>query len=55
MARWFGQLRKRWFDGTDNSRPAPRKAPSARLGVEALERRELLSGNTLGYVLQQKE
>ena len=52
MARWFGQLRARVLDGTGDSRPANRKPPSARPGVEALERRELLSGNTAGYVLQ---
>jgi hypothetical protein len=43
---WSRQLWKRLSGGTNLDRPARRKASAVRLGVECLEARELLSGNT---------
>src|SRR5262249_53846473 len=48
---WLGRLRKRFSGGTKPSPRAARKPQSVRLSVEALERREVLSGNTAGYLL----
>src|ERR671936_489935 len=46
---WLKQLANKWFGGV--AAPQGNRRRTARLGVEALERREVLSGNTAGYVL----
>src|SRR5437773_2021117 len=51
LATLFRKTSKQIFGGGSQPRPARREPGRARLGVEALEAREVLSGNTAGYVL----
>src|SRR5216683_280454 len=52
MRTWLKKMNKNWFPRQREGVRCARKPQSARLSVEALEKRELLSGgNTAGYLL----